>query len=79
MSNVAMKCICQVTYFLQFVESDDLCLGYHPLSGLDGAGVMLQLLRKQFHSFLQTISDLIPKVGIFEYVYFTNISSHNFE
>ena len=37
-------------------------LGKHPLSGLDGAGTMLSLLRKQFHSLLQTTADIMPKV-----------------
>ena len=38
-------------------------LGKHPLSGLEGAGAMLFILRKQFHSLLQTTADIMPKVG----------------
>ncbi len=37
-------------------------LGKHPLSGLEGAGAMLFILRKQFHSLLQTTADIMPKV-----------------
>lgn len=44
-------------------ESDEM-LGKHPLSGLDGAGTMLSLLRKQFHSLLQTTADIMPKVSL---------------
>ena len=44
-------------------ESEEM-LGKHPLSGLDGAGTMLSLLRKQFHSLLQTTADIMPKVSI---------------
>ena len=46
----------------QAVEVDDVFLNQHPLSGLDGAGIMLQRLRKQFHSFLRTTSNIMPKV-----------------
>lgn len=43
-------------------ESEEM-LGKHPLSGLEGAGAMLFILRKQFHSLLQTTADIMPKVG----------------
>ena len=42
-------------------ESEEM-LGKHPLSGLDGAGAMLSILRKQFHCLLQTTADIMPKV-----------------
>ena len=38
-------------------------LGKHPLTGLDGAGSALVVLRKEFHSFLQTIADIMGKVN----------------
>ena len=43
-------------------ESEDWSLGKHPLMSLDGAGVMLHMLRKQFHMFLQTVANTMPKV-----------------
>lgn len=42
---------------------EEYFLSKHPLSGLDGAGIMLQMLRKQFHSFLRTTANIMPKVG----------------
>ena len=36
----------------------------HPLSGLEGAGIMLQMMRKQFHSFLRTTANIMPKVRL---------------
>ena len=38
-------------------------LGKHPLTGLDGAGSALIVLRKEFHSFLQTIADIMGKAS----------------
>ncbi len=48
---------------LQATNSDEFFLSKHPLSGLDGAGIMLQMLRRQFHSFLRTTANIMPKVG----------------
>ena len=49
----------------------DLSLGRHPLAGLDGAGSALTTLRKQFHSFLQTIANTMGKVREYWYGYDT--------
>jgi hypothetical protein len=45
-------------------ESEEM-LGKHPLSGLEGAGAMLFILRKQFHSLLQTTADIMPRVRMY--------------
>ena len=47
-------------------ETEEWFLGKHPLTGLEGAGVMLLLLRKQFHSMLQTVANLMPQVSGFQ-------------
>ena len=44
------------------MDVEDYFLSKHPLSRLDGAGIMLQMLRRQFHSFLRTTANLMPKV-----------------
>ena len=48
---------------LQALNVEEYFLSKHPLSGLDGAGIMLQMLRRQFHSFLRTTANIMPKVG----------------
>ena len=50
------------THFLQDLLKES-GLGKHPLTGLDGAGSALVVLRKEFHSFLQTIADIMGKVS----------------
>ncbi len=44
-------------------DSEIKMLKHHPLTGLDGAGIMLQFLRKQFHSFLKAASNVMPIVS----------------
>ena len=43
-------------------DQSELVLCHHPLTGLEGAGVALAMLRDEFHSYLRAVSDLIPKV-----------------
>ena len=43
---------------------EDYFLSRHPLSGLEGAGIMLHMMRKQFHSFLRTTANIMPKVRL---------------
>lgn len=51
--------ICNV-FQSEGVETESL--GRHPLLSLDGAGTALVKLRRQFHCFLQAVSELMPKV-----------------
>lgn len=57
----------------QLVE-DEFFLGKHPLTSLEGAGCMQQVLRKQFHCLLQTVAKKMPLVS--EQYYFSLSLTH---
>ena len=57
-----LHCLFQTCICVQTLDVEEYFLSRHPLSGLDGAGVMLQMLRRQFHSFLRTTANIIPRV-----------------
>ena len=53
-----------ITVFIISQETKDWSLGKHPLTGLEGGGTSLSMLRKGFHSLLQTIANIMSKVCV---------------
>ena len=43
-------------------DQSELVLCHHPLTGLEGAGVALIMLREEFHSYLKAVSDQLMQV-----------------